>query len=81
MNAAKVWVIYVVAFDDSQDQQPAGQENDEIEPFVGKEAIENVDDAEIAAFMRGGNLAATIRGTESDAERARVAVEQEVLRR
>ena len=76
--AAKVWVIYVVAFDDSQNQPP---DDDQIEPFVGKEVIDNVDDAEIAAFMRGGNLAATIRGNEADAERARVAVEQEVLRR
>lgn len=77
MNAAaQVWVIYVVAFDDSQES--AGET---IEPFVGKEAIENVDDAEMAAFMRGGNLAATIRGTEADAERARLAVEHEVLRR
>jgi cell division GTPase FtsZ len=77
MNAAaRVWVIYVVAFDDSTD--PTGEK---IEPFVGKESIENVDDAEIAAFMRGGNLAATIRGNEADAERARLAVEQEVLRR
>ncbi|HRK32728.1 MAG TPA: hypothetical protein PLD59_16830 [Tepidisphaeraceae bacterium] len=77
MNAAaQVWVIYVVAFDESAD--PTGEV---IEPFVGKESIENVDEAELAAFMRGGNLAATIRGTESDAERARLAVEQEVLRR
>lgn len=77
MNAAaSVWVIYVVAFDESAD--PTGET---IEPFVGKESIENVDDAEMAAFLRGGNLAATIRGTETDAERARLAVEHEVLRR
>lgn len=77
MNAnSRVWVIYVVAFDDS-----AEPSSEPIEPFVGKEAIENVDDAELAAFLRGGNLAATIRGSESDAERARLAVEQEVLRR
>lgn len=76
MESAKVWIIYFVAFDETPDEI-----GETFEPFVGKEAIESADDAEMAAFIRGGHLAATIKGTEADAERARVAVEAEVLRR
>lgn len=77
MNAkAQFWIVYVVAFDDTSETPES-----RVEPFVGKEMIDSLDDAEITALVRGGVLAATLRGNEDEAERTRVAVEAEVLRR
>lgn len=71
-----LWVIYVVAFDDTGEPEEC-----RIEPYVGKEQIERVQHAEMHAVLRGGHAVATVQGSETDAEHARAHVEAEVLRR
>ena len=85
MNASEkknVWVIYFVGFDEtgqSEDQQ--------VEPYVGRERIETTSeaeeieaDAECAALMRGGRVVAVVADDESHAERTRAAIEMEIMR-
>ena len=77
-----VWVIYFVGFDEtgqSEDQQ--------VEPYVGRERIETTSeaeeiesDAECAALMRGGRVVAVVADDEAHAERTRAAIEMEIMR-
>jgi hypothetical protein len=78
MNASEtknVWVIYFVGFDEtgqSEDQQ--------VEPYVGRERIETTSEAECAALMRGGRVVAVVADDEAHAERTRAAIEMEIMR-
>jgi hypothetical protein len=83
MNASRhVWMIYFVGFDDTAD------ENDRVEPQVGRERIQLTSDEpqqmqaelELAAFLRGGQIMSVVGDDETEAEHARVAIELQVMR-
>jgi hypothetical protein len=79
MKAAneQLWVIFAVAFDDTA----ADSADASVEPYVGKELIDSVEDAAFTAFLRGGTILTCFRGDERTAEATRDAIEAEVLRR
>ena len=64
------WIIVLVAFED-----------DEFEPQVLKERLQPQEDEFIAAFLRGGELLAVIRGDDEEtAEGCRRDFEKQCLR-
>jgi hypothetical protein len=70
MSGPVKWIIVLVAFED-----------DEFEPQVLKERLEPQEDEFIAAFLRGGELLAVIRGDdEVTAEGCRRDFEKQCLR-
>jgi hypothetical protein len=88
-SSTAVWVVYFVGFDD-ENEKPGSPSNSHIviEPRVGFEKFEtNGDeaqqkqDAEMAAFLRGGQLLAIV---EDDDERivqsVAAALEKQILR-
>lgn len=64
------WIIVLVAYDDER-----------LEPQVLKERIAGEDDERLAAFLRGGELVATIAiDEEALAEAERVNIEKSCMR-
>ena len=70
-----LWVVYLVAFDDRE-----GDPENYIEPFVGMDRIANVEEAAMAAVLRGGVVLTVLQGDEMGAELSRGQLEAEVLR-
>jgi hypothetical protein len=84
MNVAtNVWVVYLVAHDNSD-----GQKEAEVEPYVGYEPVfpaaddaETRDNCELTAVLRGGYVVAILRENEEANVRAAVlAAEKSLLR-
>jgi len=82
-KTSSLWVVYVVAFDDSDDT-----EQSHIEPFVGKEPLEakasdelTEQEARLISLVRGGQLVAIVEGDEAAAEHVRKTVEADVIRK
>jgi len=83
-----VWVVYFVGFDEPNEKESSKTTNVIIEPRVGYEKFETTGDdvqqkrdAEMAAFLRGGQVLAIVEDDEEKiVQSVALALEKQILR-
>ena len=87
-TSTAVWVVYFVGFDESNEKGGSNSTNVIIEPRVGYEKFETTGDdaqqkrdAEMAAFLRGGQVLAIVEDDEEKiVQSVAAALEKQILR-